>query len=211
MDERESSPLDHSPHSAGDAESDSGLSRPEWDDEYLDRVADRLMGSYDLERDRRINGERFEMAGQLEIERQKQFFHQSLNYGNHRVTEHLFVRRTDRVSRADLESLVERGHTLAERWIDPDETHFATEFTFVLISPEISHQVREFVSGFKDRTLLKLGYYGHYELNLTVIAPDEEDSVGSTNADVERAFNLWDDLEGSNRDGLLSRLRSRLG
>ncbi|MFB6131617.1 MAG: hypothetical protein ABEJ28_12445 [Salinigranum sp.] len=183
---------------------------PDWEDEYLDRVSDRLMFNYDLEKDRRVDGERFDLYGQLRIESQKQFIHRSINFANYHVEEHLFAERVPSVSRADLERRVEFAHALADEWVQADEEHQGTDFTFVFVAPEISDSVRSFVGGFSDRTLLKFGYYGHYEVNLAAVAPDEEVIVASKNADVARAFALWADPGAESTPGLLARLLRRL-
>lgn len=182
---------------------------PDWDDEYIDRVSDRLLHSYDLERDRSVDGHRFTLYGRLEIERRKHFLHPSVTYGDHETTEHLFVQRVDTVSVADMERLSELGEELAEEWIEPDEEHFGTEFVFGVVAPEIPADVREYVSGFESRTLLKYGYHGHYTIRLFAAAPDREESVASPETDVVRAFRLWDDGdEESESDGVLGRLRA---
>ncbi|WP_123537757.1 hypothetical protein [Halosimplex salinum] len=179
---------------------------PVWDDEYVDRVSDRLMYNFDLERDRSVAGERFVLYGRMDITSQKHFFHPSLNYANHGATEHLFATRRDGASVADVERYVELAHDLAEEWIDADEEHYSTDFTFALVVPRIRDDVREFVSGFKDRTLLKFGYYGHYEVNLVVVAPEEEDIVTSRATDLDSAFALWESPDESESSGLLDRL-----
>jgi hypothetical protein len=185
---------------------------PEWDDEYLDRVSDRLMFNYDLERGRTVRGERFDLFGEMRMESQKHFFHPALNYGHHEAQEYLFARRVDRVSVPELERLVGLAHDLADEktWVVPDEEHFGTDFSFVLVAPEIPEEVREFVAGFADRTLLKFGYYGHYEVNLVVVAPDDEDAVASENADAVQAFALWRDVETRDDRGFLARVVARL-
>ena len=201
---------------ADDSETDdpartvAGESVPDWDDEYLDRVGDQLKFSYDLERDYVIDGERFDLYGRLHIESQKQVLHQSLNWANYETNEHLFARRADGVSRADLEALVDLGHDLADEYVQADEEHRETELTFVLVVPSIPDDVRSFVAGFRDRTLLRFGYYGSYEVNLAVVAPDREDAVASKEADVAAAFQLWRDIEAE-QTGLLGRLRRLLG
>ena len=182
---------------------------PTWADDYLQGVADVLKAAYDLERDYGAAGERFDMYGLLTVESQKQFLHQSLNWANYETVEHLFVRRTDGVSRADLDALVDAGHELADDWIDADEEHHGTEFTFVVVAPAIPDTVRSHVSGFRDRTLLKYGYYGDYEVNLVVVAPVRGDIVASSEADVAAAFDQWDALE-TGPSGLLGRLRALL-
>jgi hypothetical protein len=187
----------------------AGESVPDWDDEYFDRVADQLKFSYDLERDYAAGRERFDMYGRLHIESQKQVLHQSLNWANYQTNEHLFARRADGVSVADLEALVDLGHDLADEYIEADEEHRETEFTFVLVVPAIPEAVRSFVEGFRDRTLLRYGYYGSYEVNLVVVAPDREDAVASSEADVAAAFQLWRDIEAEST-GLLGRLRRLL-
>ncbi|WP_225741202.1 hypothetical protein [Halorussus halophilus] len=184
---------------------------PDWDDEYVDRVSDRLMFNYDLEKDYHARGRSFTLYGAMRVESQKQFLHRSINYANHESREHLFVRRVSSVSKPDLESLVEFGHDLADEWIDADEEHYGTDFTFAVVAPEIPADVREFVSGFRDRNLLKYGYYGHYEVNLLVVAPEEEAVVASPNADVSVAFQTWTDVpEPPTQRGLLARLVSRI-
>ncbi|WP_227353064.1 hypothetical protein [Haladaptatus salinisoli] len=188
---------------------ESEIDVPDWEDEYVDRVSDRLFVNFDLEKSYSVRGERFTLYGRMLMENQKQFFHRSLNYANHTIEEHLFVRRVESVRVSDIESLVELGHDLADEWIDADEEHFGTEFTFALVAPEIPADVREFVSGFRDRTLLKFGYYGRYEINLVVVAPESEEIVASKNADVSAAFALWRPLE-SKREGLFGRVVRRL-
>ena len=190
-----------------EAEADADL--PSWDDDYLQEVAERLKFNYDLERDYAVRRHDFEMYGRLYVQSQKQFLHQSLNWANYETVEHLFVRRADGVSTADLDALVELGHDLADDWIEPDEEHQGTDFTFVLVVPDIPEEVRSYVDGFRDRTLLKYGYYGAYEVNLAVVAPDREAAVGSSEADVTTAFELWRDLDAE-PSGLLGRLRALL-
>ena len=202
-----------------EAQADADL--PSWDDAYLDGVAERLQFNYDLERDYEAGGESeasadasvggaaagsFEMYGRLYVQSQKQVLHQSINWANYETVEHLFVRRADGVSVADLDALVDLGHDLADEWIEADEEHQGTDFTFVLVVPRIPEAVATHVKGFRDRTLLKYGYYGAYEVNLVVVAPDAEDAVGSSEADVTAAFELWRDLDAE-PDGLLGRLR----
>ena len=184
---------------------------PDWDDAFVDRVSDRLMFNYDLEKDRTVRGHSFTLYGELRIESQKEFFHPLLNYANHEQREHLFVRRAGGATVADLERLVELGHDLADEWIDANEEHFGTQFTFVVVAPEIPDDVRTFVSGFRDRTLLKYGYYGDYEVALAVVAPDREEAVGSESADVTAAFRTWTDVPDPERQtGVLGRLVRRL-
>lgn len=170
---------------------------PALDDEYLARVAGRLRYSYDLEADHRAGGDRFDLYGLLAVENQRQFLHRSINWANHESREHVFVRRTNGVSTADLDRLVETAHAIADDRIEADETHQVTEFTFVLVVPTIPDDVRSYVDGFRDRTLLRLGYYGHYEVNLAVVAPDREEAVASELAAVVEAFTLWEDHEGT--------------
>ncbi len=168
---------------------------PTWSDEYLDRVSDRLLVNYDLERDRTVDGVRFELYGEMRMFSEKHFFHPVLSYGRHHQTEHLFARRSEAVDVAELERLVALGHDLADDWIEADERHFSTDFTFVTVADAVTEPVRAFVADFRDRNLLKYGYLGHYEVNLVVAAPDREQLVASEQADVAQAFRLWDPIE----------------
>jgi hypothetical protein len=185
---------------------------PDWEDDYLDRVSDRLLYSYDLERDRRVEGERFALYGRLEVENRKQFLHPAITYGHHEVTEHLFVRRASGASVADLEALASLGDRLGESWVDPGERHYATEFVFGLVAPSVPDAVREHVAGFESRTLLRYGYDGHYAVRLFVVAPEAEALVASPGADVATAFRLWDGgREEESGGGVVGRLVSALG
>lgn len=186
-----------------------GEAVPEWDDPYLDRVANRIALNYDLERGFRVDNERFDLYGELSVRNQKQFLHPSISFAHHDSTEHLFARRAETVRTTALDRLVELGHELAEEWIAPSDEHFSTDFTFVLVADGFDDAVREYVSGFSDRTLLKFGYHGHYEINLVVVCPEEEELVASENADVAAAFSLWKSIEPE-KPGLLARLASRL-
>jgi len=190
------------------SEDDPLATVPDWDDEYVDRVSDRLLHNYDMERDRTVQGHQFTLYGRLSIERRKQFLHPSVTYGDHETTEHLLVQRLDSVSVGDMERLSGLGETVSKEWINPDEEHFGTEFVFGVVAPEIPADVRQFVSSFESRTLLKYGYHGHYSIRLFAVAPDREASVASPNTDVVRAFRLWDDGEREERRGLLERVRA---
>lgn len=181
---------------------------PDWDDDYLDRVSDRLMYNYDLVRDHSVRGEQFGLYGELRVLNQKRFFHPSLSYADQKTGEHVFARRVDRPTVAELQRLAALGNDLAEEWVEGDEEHFETKFTFVLVAEDVPEDVRSFVDGFRDRTLLKFGYYGHYEVNLVVVAPDEEAAVASEAADVLGAFALWDDVERE-PEGFFSRFARR--
>ena len=181
---------------------------PDYDDEYLDRVSDRLMYSYDLDRDVVVHGERFEMGATLRMRNQKQFLHPALSYADHDQREFLFVRRVSTPTVAELERLVDLGHAIADERIEANEQHYGTDITFVLVGDTLPDAVRDFVDGFRDRTLLKFGYYGHYEVNLIVVAPDEEVLVDSEAAGVTEALRLWERIEPP-REGFFSRFAKR--
>lgn len=168
---------------------------PVWDDEYLDRVSDRLMFNFDLERDVVHQGEPFAMYGEMHVHHQKHFFHPLLSFAHHDDWEYLFARRTGVARREELERLVGLGHDLADEWVDADEEHYSTEFTFVLIADELPADVKSFVSDFRERTLIKKGYYGHYEIHLLVVVPETEELVASREAQLEEAFRLWERIE----------------
>ena len=181
---------------------------PVWDDPYLDRVSDRLMYNYSLERDHRLRGERWDLHGEMRVLNQKQFFHPALSYADHESEEYLYARRERRPTVDGLERLVELGHELADERVEGDEEHYRTDVTFVLVADELPPAVREYVDGQRERTLLKLGYYGHYEVNLGVVVPDERECVAGEAADIIEAFVLWEDVSTPD-EGFLSRLARR--
>ncbi|TKX78919.1 hypothetical protein EXE53_18615 [Halorubrum sp. SD626R] len=181
---------------------------PDYDDEYLDRVSDRLMYSYDLESDVVERGERFELYARMRLRNQKQFLHPALSYADHDMMEHVFARRVEVPAVADVERLVEFAHDVADDRVEGDEQHYGTDVTVVLVADRVPDAVADFVEGFRDRTLLKLGYYGHYEVNLVVVAPAEERLVASEVADVAGAFRLWEPVEEP-EEGFFSRFAKR--
>jgi len=185
-----------------------GLDRPVWEDDYLDRVADRLAVNYDLERDYRVGGYRFPLYGEMELHSQKHFFHPALSFAHHESYEHLYVRRADRVDAATVDDLVALGHDLADDLVDPHEEHYSTEFTFALVAPEVPDDVRDQVAGLDERTLLKYGFNGHYEVNVVVVAPSREEIVANEAADVTEAFTTWDPIERE-EPGLLGLIARR--
>ncbi len=181
---------------------------PDWEDEYFDRVSDRLMYSYDLEKGYQYNGERWDLYGQMRVVNQKQFFHPALSYADHEAEEYLFARREPRPTVAELEALVSLGHEIADERIIADEEHFGTDITFVLVADELPAAVEEYVEGFRDRTLLKFGYYGHYDVNLIVVVPDQQRAVASEAADAIEAFSLWERVSEP-AEGFFSRVAKR--
>ena len=168
---------------------------PDWDDDYVDRVSDRLMFNFDLEKDRTVVGTDFTLYGEMNIHHEKHFIHPVLSFAHHDTFEHVFVREVGDVSVADLEALVALGHDLADEWIDADEEHYATEFSFVALADAVPEDVREFVADFRDRTLLKKGFHGHYEIHLLVVNPEGESLVASQETDLGEAFRLWEPIE----------------
>lgn len=182
---------------------------PTWEDEYIDRVSDRIMYNYDLEKDVTVHGERFDLGGEMNIENEKHFFHPSLNYANHESREYLYARRQDAVSVAGLERLVDVAHDIAEERVEYVDTHFSTDVTIAIIVPEIQPDVADFVSSYTGRNLLKFGFNGHYEINLLVAAPDDRDIVYSENADVWKAFQTWEPIEEA-EPGLFQLITRRL-
>jgi hypothetical protein len=181
---------------------------PDYDDEYLDRVSDRLMYSYDLDRDAVVDGERFDMTAEMRVRNQKQFLHPALSYADHDLMEFVFARRVSTPSVDAVERLVEFAHRVADERIDAHEEHYGTDVTVVLVADRIPDDVAEFVDGFRDRTLLKFGYYGHYEVNLVVVAPDRQELVASENADTAAAFRLWERVDSPD-EGFFSRFAKR--
>ncbi|WP_128905002.1 hypothetical protein [Halorubrum amylolyticum] len=181
---------------------------PDYDDEYLDRVSDRLMYSYDLDRDVAVDGERFEMTAEMRVRNQKQFLHPALSYADHDMMEFLFARRVSTPSVGELERLVAFAHGVADDRVEGHEQHYGTDVTVVLVADRIPESVADFVDGFRDRTLLKFGYYGHYEVNLIVVAPDDEELVASEAAGVAGAFRLWERVDPPD-EGFFSRLAKR--
>ncbi|MFC5277419.1 hypothetical protein ACFPM1_01360 [Halorubrum rubrum] len=181
---------------------------PDYDDEYLDRVSDRLMYSYDLSADYAVDGERFELYAEMRMRNQKQFLHPALSYADHETKEYLFARRVSTPTVGELERLVELGHEIADERVEGDEQHYGTDVTFVLVGDRLPEDVADFVDGFRDRTLLKFGYYGHYEVNLIVVAPETESIVASEAAEIADAFRLWEPVEEPD-EGFLSRFAKR--
>ncbi len=182
---------------------------PDWENEYIDQVSDRLLFNYDLEKDRDIRGEEFTLYGEMQMSAEKHFFHPAIRFGYHESREHVFVTELPAVSQQDLDHFVDLGHDLANGWIDADEEHFSTEFTFVLLVDDIPSDVGEYVREFRDRTLIKYGYYGHYEIHLIVVNPTAEQLVASQEAGVQEAFRLWEPIEHE-EPGLFELITRRL-
>lgn len=181
---------------AGETESDDWPPDvPRWDDEYFAAITRRLWSHYDLERDFRVAGESFDLYGNLRIETERHAFHPTVRFARHHSNEHLFVRREPRPRVETLEALESLGETIADDWVDADEHHFSTDFTFVVVAREIPDAVGDFVEQYRNRTLIKFGYYGHYEVNLIVVAPDREQLVSSDSAGVAEAFRTWQPIE----------------
>lgn len=182
---------------------------PTWEDEYIDRVSDRLLHNYDLEKDVTVHGEPFALAGVMHIESEKHFFHPSLNYANHESQEYLYARRQDAISLPEIERLVELGHDVAEERVEHTDEHFSTDVTFAIVVDEIPEAVADFVANYSDRNLLRFGFHGHYEINLIVVAPEDRDIVRSESADVGLAFQTWEKIEAE-EPGLLGLIARRL-
>lgn len=189
----------------GEVGSDRPAEVPVWDDEYLDAVALRLLHHYDLQREYTVDGEQFELYGHLEVKHERHAIHPSLTFAHHRTEEHLFVTRTSDLSTAELQRLETLGEQIADEWIDADENHYCTDITFAVVTELLPTEVQEYIDGYRNRTLLRKGYYGHYEINLIAVSPDREETVASQEADAEQAFRVWEPVV-TETPGRLSRL-----
>lgn len=183
---------------------------PDWEDEYIDRVSDRLLSNFDMAKHSRVGNYEFDLYGRMLIKNQKEFFHPALRYAYHESTEHLFVQRRDYVSLADLEEFEAFAHALADDWIQHSEDHFETIFTFVVVAPAIPDDVRDFVSDYYERPLLKYGFNGHYQIKFVVVSPDDEDLVAGKDTDIWRAFQLWSNVDDGVPPGVFGRLKAKL-
>ena len=176
----------------------TGDSRPEgvpvWDDEYLDAVAGRLFNHYDLEREYTVAGERFPLYGELRVRHERHALHPSLTFAHHESREHVFVTELPEPTGADIDRLEAVGEQLRDDWIVPDETHHGTEFTFVIVADTLSPTVRDRIADYSNRTLIKFGYHGHYEISFLGVVPEQHTSVASPAADIEQAFRVWEPI-----------------
>ncbi len=175
---------------------------------YLDRVLDRLRHSYDLTADRTVDGRTFDWYGLCRVEHQKSFLHPSISYGDHSSLDHLFVQQRDGVEQSDLTELAELAHSIASDWIAPSPTHYETSFTFAVLVPELSPEVDSFVSEFTDRTLLRYGLHGRYDVAFIVVAPSDTQIAASPRAEVARAFSFSEPDPPEKPTGLRGRLKS---
>lgn len=182
---------------------------PVWDDPYLEEVSRRLATNYDLEKEYAVRGESFDLYGHMELHSEKHFFHPALSFAHHESHEYLFVRRIDRATDRELDRLVELGHDLADDWIDADEEHYSTDFTFVLVAPDVPDAIRSRIAGLDERTLIKYGFHGHYQVNVVAVAPETSELVANDDADVEEAFRTWEPIERE-EPGLLGLIARRL-
>ncbi|RQG93391.1 hypothetical protein [Natrarchaeobius chitinivorans] len=183
----------------------------DWEGEYVDRVADRLSTNYDLERDRVVGAERFDLYGKSQIESSKHVLHPVVTDAHHEAYEHLFVTREPRVTQDRLESLITLGHELAVEWIDANADHYSTTFTFVVIAPDLPENVTTFVERFSERRLLKLGYNGRYTIRVAVAAPERKAFVSSPGAELEPVFVHWETEDVEPSGGRFRRFGDRLG
>jgi hypothetical protein len=183
---------------------------PDWDDDYLDRVSDRLLSNFDMSKHARVGSYEFDLYGRMVIKNQKEFFHPALRYGYHESTEHLLVQRRPDATVADVEEFEAFAHALADDWIVDSDDHFETIFTFVLVVPEVREDVRDYVADYYERPLLKYGFNGHYQIKFVVVSPETETLVASEEADVWRAFQLWANVDDSLPDGVLGRIKAKL-
>lgn len=179
---------------------------PRWEDEpYLEAVALRLLHHYDLWQEYEVDDRQFPMYGQLYIQNERHAMHPSLSFAEHTSREHVFVVREDRPTRSTIDDLEAFGEQLADRWIEASEDHYSTDFTFAVVAETLADDVQSAVADYRNRTLLRYGYHGHYEINVLVVAPDEERLVESENTDLGSAFRTWESIE-RDQSGLVGRL-----
>ncbi len=151
--------------------------------------------------DHRLRGERWDLYGEMRV-LNRNSLPPGASYGDDESEESSTpVASTGRRRRT--EATGRTGSRPCDERVSGNEEHYRTDFTFVLVADEIPDEVRSFVEGQRERTLLKYGYYGHYEVNLGVVAPDEQDAVAGEAADVVEAFVLWEDVTQPD-EGVLS-------
>lgn len=182
---------------------------PELTDPYLETVGQRLVHNYDLESDYTVNGEQFDLYGYLEVHNKRQVLHPALSVGHHEAREHVFLKRTETLSEADLDRVIELGHALAEEWITADEEHYSTEFIFAFVTTSLAAPVSNRIEELDERTLLKFGYHGHYDIHIAAVDPTQQHLVSNAAFDLTEALRTWDPVSGTD-PGLVTRLVRRL-
>ncbi len=182
---------------------------PELTDPYVEAVGQRLVHNYDLEGDYTVNGERFDLYGYLEVHNQRQVLHPALSVGHHESREHVFLKRTETLSEADLDRMIELGHALAEEWITADEEHYSTEFIFVFVCSSLSDPVSNRIEELDERTLLKFGYHGHYDIHIAAVDPAQQHLVSNAAFNLTEAVRTWEPVGGTD-SGLMPRVVRRL-
>ena len=182
---------------------------PTLEDEYLQTISRRLVHNYDLEQDYRVRGESFALYGHMELHSQKHVLHSALSIAHHEAHEHVFLQRSKTLSQRAIDDAIELGHDLAEAWIDPNEEHYSTEFIFGFVVPEIPTDLASTVRDIDERTLLKFGYNGHYDIGIVLVAPETKQIVASESVDIVDALRTWEPIE-QNNTGWLGRLARRL-
>ncbi len=197
------------PGGAPSETADPAADVPTWEDEYFQTVSRRLVHNYDLQRDYRVRGESFALYGHMELHSQKQFLHSALSIAHHEAHEHVFLRRAETASQQTIDRVIALGHDLAEEWIDADEEHYSTEFVFGFIVPEIPAALASRVRDVDERTLLKLGYNGHYDIGIVLIAPETRQLAASEAVDIVEALRTWEPIDHDDA-GWLGRIVRRL-
>lgn len=133
----------------------------------------KLLTSFDIERDVKVEGRRFDLRGEFNQEITRYFAFKELTYESFENNEVIFCKDYGKkLTRKDIEELkgfiVEKCHLLAP----PRENHMSTCLTFILISGLEDDDLSKHIEKFRFYRSYLLGFKGWVNCKLICVDPE---------------------------------------
>ncbi len=133
----------------------------------------KLLRSFDIEKDVDVEGKRFDLRGEFNQEITRYFAFKELTYESFENNEVIFCRDYEKkLTRDDLEELKEFIGKKCRLLAPPRENHMSTCLTFILISELDGDELDKYIRRFNFYRSYALGFKGWVSCKLICVDPE---------------------------------------
>lgn len=138
--------------------------------EYLDTLAGRLSGYFDVSRDEEVAGRRLDLVGRFKVRSEKYFLVKSLTLFAYENQEIVLVEGDKKIDRSKAEEFADYLKDLVPLLVKPSEEHMSTTLTGVLVAEEgVAPGAQDWIERFRHSQNFKWLLHGWCDVRLLAV------------------------------------------
>lgn len=138
-------------------------------DKYLEVMRTRLENYFELEEDKIINDEAFDLYGKYQMMLGRTFLSKQVIIDKFETNEHIMIKCISHLGEEDLEKHLMYLRELPKQMVSLNPYHKSTYFNFVLVCEDYIKCDIKSIKKFKYEKLFKLYFRGFCEVRLIVV------------------------------------------